>query len=122
MIAVILCGVTLAYPNYAQLLDREVSITMNDLPFEKALKEIEQVAKVKFAYSIDQLHQEPNVSLLIEKKNTSRCVGRIADPAQDPVQSSRKGSRHRPKKVTVEARKSSLVYRTVPMATASNTR
>lgn len=74
IIAITLCGVTLAHTNYAQLLDTEVSISITDLPFEKALHEIEAIAKVKFAYSINQLQDEPNVSLSIDKR-TLRANG-----------------------------------------------
>lgn len=63
MIALCMCGISIAHTNYAQLLDREISITIEGLPFEEALKEIERLANVKFAYSVDQLQDEPVVSL-----------------------------------------------------------
>lgn len=80
VIAITLCGVTLAHPNYAQVLDREISITITDLPFEKALHEIEAVAQVKFAYSINQFHEEPNVSLSIEKKTLRALLEELLTP------------------------------------------
>ena len=80
IIAITLCGVTLAHTNYAQLLDREVSISITDLPFEKALHEIEAIAKVKFAYSINQLQDEPNVSLSIDKRTLREALDELLAP------------------------------------------
>lgn len=80
IIAITLCGVTLAHTNYAQLLDREVSISITDLPFEKALHEIEAIAKVKFAYSINQLQDEPNVSLNIDKRALREALDELLAP------------------------------------------
>lgn len=80
IIAITLCGVTLAHTNYAQLLDREVSISITDLPFEKALHEIEAIAKVKFAYSINQLQGEPNVSLMIDKRTLREALDELLAP------------------------------------------
>jgi TonB-dependent starch-binding outer membrane protein SusC len=68
MLAMIVCGVSLANTGVAQLLEKEISITLLDAPFEKALLEIEKTARVKFAYSPDQLSAEQNVSLKAEKK------------------------------------------------------
>lgn len=80
VIAITSWGVTLAHLNCAQLLDREISITMNHLPFEDALHEIEDVARIKFAYSIDQLHEEPNVSLSVEKKTLGTLLDALFTP------------------------------------------
>ncbi len=80
IIAITLCGVTIAHTNYAQLLDREVSISITDLPFEKALHEIEAIAKVKFAYSINQLQDEPNVSLKIDKRTLREALDELLAP------------------------------------------
>src|SRR5690606_41983750 len=74
-IAITLWGVTLAHPNYAQVLDREISVTITDLPVEEALHEIEAVAQVTFAYSINHLQTEPNVSLSIETETLRAVLG-----------------------------------------------
>ncbi|MBX2956185.1 MAG: SusC/RagA family TonB-linked outer membrane protein [Cyclobacteriaceae bacterium] len=80
VIAITLCGVTLAHPNYAQVLDREISITITDLPFENALHEIERVANVKFAYSISLLQDEPNVSLTVDKRTLREALDELLTP------------------------------------------
>ena len=77
VIAITLCGVTLAHPNYAQVLDREISITITDLPFENALHEIERVANVKFAYSISLLQDEPNVLLTVDKRTLREALDEL---------------------------------------------
>lgn len=80
MIAICLCGISVAHTNYAQLLDREISITIADLPFEEALKEIARLANVKFAYSIDQLQNEPGVSLSIERASLRDVLDGLLGP------------------------------------------
>lgn len=105
VIAITLCGVTLAHPNYAQVLDREISITITDLPFEKALKEIEQVAKVKFGYSINQFQDEPNVSLSIEKKTLRDVLDELLIPRKIRYKVHEKEAAITLKKITVESEK-----------------
>jgi TonB-dependent starch-binding outer membrane protein SusC len=73
MIAMIICGVSAAHDNYAQLLDKKVTLSLKEVPLEVALKEIELVTNVKIFYSIDQLEIKEVVS--IEAKNeTLRSV------------------------------------------------
>ena len=105
VIAITLCGVTLAHPNYAQVLDREISITIIDLPFEKALNEIEQVAKVKFGYSINQFQDEPNVSLSIEKKTLRDVLDELLAPRKIRYKVHEKEAAITLKKITVESEK-----------------
>jgi TonB-linked SusC/RagA family outer membrane protein len=63
MIALMVCGVSMAHSNYAQLLDKEVTLSLHGISFERALKEIETVAGIKFVYSTDQLRVEGEVTL-----------------------------------------------------------
>ncbi|HMI64628.1 MAG TPA: carboxypeptidase-like regulatory domain-containing protein, partial [Cyclobacteriaceae bacterium] len=63
MMALVVCGVSMAHSNYAQLLDKEVTISLNGVSFEKALKQLETIAGVKFVYSADQLSAEGEVTL-----------------------------------------------------------
>lgn len=55
-----------ANPGYGELLDRKISLKLAGVPFEQALNEIGAVAKVKFAYSTDQLRDETDVSIDVE--------------------------------------------------------
>lgn len=61
--AITFCGLVIAHPHYGQLLDRRVSVNLEAVPFERALHQLEDAASIKFAYSIDQLEDEPVVSL-----------------------------------------------------------
>ena len=63
MMVLVVCGVSMAHSNYAQLLDKQVTISLNGVSFEKALKELETIAGVKFVYSADQLRAEGEVTL-----------------------------------------------------------
>lgn len=68
LIALTLCGVTVAHSNFAQILDKQVTISLTDTPFEEALKEIENAANIKFAYSISQLRNEATVTIRAEQR------------------------------------------------------
>jgi TonB-linked SusC/RagA family outer membrane protein len=80
VIALTLCGVTVAHTNYGQLLDKEISLHLTDISLENALKEIEAVANVKFVYSIDQLMKEPNVNLSVEKRALREVLEEMLTP------------------------------------------
>ncbi len=103
VIAITLCGVTSAHPNYAQVLDREISITITDLPFEKALHEIEVVAQVKFGYSINQFQEEPKVSLSIEKKTLRTVLDELFNPRKIRYKVHEKEAAITLKKITIES-------------------
>lgn len=63
VIALVTCGVCLAFDNYGQILERKVTLQVHDVPLEKALKEITLITKVRFAYSKQSLNVSQNVSL-----------------------------------------------------------
>ncbi len=69
ILALTFFGISVAHSNFAQILDKPVSIALTDIPFDQALKQIELAADVKFAYSISQLQKEKNVTLTIERKS-----------------------------------------------------
>lgn len=103
VIALTLCGVMLAHPNNAQVLDREISIVITDLPFEKALHEIESLAQVKFAYSINQFQEEPNVSISMEKKRLRDVLEELLTPRKIRYKVHEKEAAITLKKITVES-------------------
>lgn len=80
MIAITLCGVSAAHSNYAQLLDRELTITLSAVPFEDALKEIENKADVRFFYSMDQLDGEERVNLEAVNMKLGELLERLLPP------------------------------------------
>lgn len=80
MIAVLLCGVSLAHNNYAQLLDKEVTLTLTNVSLDKALHELSNVTKVKFAYSLDQLDVHEKISIQANKLPLRDILNEILIP------------------------------------------
>jgi TonB-linked SusC/RagA family outer membrane protein len=68
VIAVLLCGVSVAHNGYGQLLDRQVSVSLQEVSFEEALNEIASAAEIQFAYSLDLLKVRERVSLQAEHR------------------------------------------------------
>lgn len=66
LMAMILCGLSMAHNNYAQLLDKKVTLSLKEVTLEEALKEIEVVTNIKIFYSIDQYKLEMNEQVSIE--------------------------------------------------------
>ncbi len=54
-ILALLISVNVTAHGIEQLLDTEVTLSLHNVPFDQALKEIERAAKIKFVYSADQL-------------------------------------------------------------------
>ncbi len=80
MMAMLLCGIAVAHTNYAQVLDRKVTLTLNDVPLENALKEIEGAAKIKFVYSEDQLNLGERISIEAEKRTLRDLLDELLTP------------------------------------------
>lgn len=72
MIAMIVCGVSAAHDNYAQLLDKKLTLSLKEVPLEVALKKIESATRVRIFYSIDQL--DINEPISIEAKDETLRV------------------------------------------------
>lgn len=63
VIALVTCGICLAFDNYGQILERKVTLQVHDVPLEKALKEITTITNVRFAYRKQSLNLSQNVSV-----------------------------------------------------------
>lgn len=74
------CGLSLAATNYAQLLDRSISITLSEVSFMEALKEIEVRANISFVYSVDQLSEETPVTLQVTEKPLREILDLLLTP------------------------------------------
>src|SRR5882672_4883439 len=81
IIALTLCGVSAAHPVNGQILDTEVTISLQNIPFEQALKEIEHVAQVRFAYSLDKLGTVDNVTIAIKKGSLKQLLNDLLIPS-----------------------------------------
>ena len=77
MIALTLCGIAVAHSNFAQVLDRQITINLTETPFEEALKQIATAAEVKFAYSISQLRNEAPVTIRAERRMLRDILGDV---------------------------------------------
>ncbi len=77
VIAVTLFGVSIAHNNYAQILDKPITVSLRDVPFNQALKQLEQAADVKFAYSLSQLDNEESVTLVAENKSLRSVLDEV---------------------------------------------
>jgi len=75
MIAMIVCGVSAAHENYAQLLDRKVTLSLKEVTLETALYQLEDVSSVKIFFSIEQIERSESESITMEaKEETLRNV------------------------------------------------
>jgi TonB-linked SusC/RagA family outer membrane protein len=73
-------GLSMAATNYAQLLDRNISISLSEIAFTEALKEIEARANISFVYSVDQLSDEMPVTLQATDKPLREILGQLLTP------------------------------------------
>lgn len=74
------CGLSMAATNYAQLLDKNVSISLSEVAFTEALKEIEFRANINFVYSVDQLSDEALVTLQATDKPLREILDQLLTP------------------------------------------
>jgi TonB-linked SusC/RagA family outer membrane protein len=77
-----ICGIVIAHPNRAQILERNVTINVQNVTFEKALAEISQIADVKFVYSRDNLGVLESVSLDVKDYPLKRLLDEFLSPRQ----------------------------------------
>ncbi|MBA4056251.1 MAG: hypothetical protein C0490_16165, partial [Marivirga sp.] len=80
MIAAILCGVAFAHTNYAQLLEKKVTLDLKEVPLAKALKEIEAITQVRFFYSIDQLELKEKITVKVADKPLRELLDEMLSP------------------------------------------
>lgn len=71
---VTIVGVSLAHDNYGQMLDTRITIKLKDAPLETILKEIELAAKIKFAYSHEQLDLQEKISVNFEDQSLGEVL------------------------------------------------
>jgi len=63
-----------------QILDRTISLSVSNVPFEYALGEISNRAKIKFVYSPDHFRQEIPVNLQIENRTLRAVLDELCTP------------------------------------------
>src|SRR5690606_31304069 len=80
MFALSLFGVSIAHHNYAQLLDKEITIGFSSVPFKEALRQIEATTGVRFFYSVDQLDAEEEVTLDVKSRRLGDFLDELFSP------------------------------------------
>lgn len=81
MVAFTFAGLAIAHPNNAQeVLNREVSLKLNEVTLEEALKEIESKVNVRFGYSRNKLNLELKVSVTASKKRLGDVLDSLLTP------------------------------------------
>src|ERR1043165_4436707 len=80
-VALAFAGLAIAHPNHAQeVLNREVSLKLNEVTLEKALTELETKAKVKFGYSRNKLNLDVKVSMDADRKKLGEVLDVLLGP------------------------------------------
>lgn len=82
MIAMILCTVAVAHNNYAQVLDKKVTLSLKEVSIEEALAKIEAVTDVKFFYSVDQLNIKDKISFEAKDRSLREILDELLTPYQ----------------------------------------
>lgn len=81
MIALTFCGMAMANNNYGQgVLQREISLKLKDVTLQKALKEIEKEAHVKFVYSRNNLDLGRKVTVDFSRLKLERVLHELLIP------------------------------------------
>ena len=80
MIILTLCGVATAHTNFAQLLERKVTLTASDVPLKNVLVAIEEQTSVKFFYSQEHVDVTTLVSLHVEKTSLNIVFAELFPP------------------------------------------
>ncbi len=71
IVAMVVCGVSAARDNYAQLLDKKVSISLKQVSLETALHQLQDATDVKIFFSVEQIALGEPESITIEAKDKS---------------------------------------------------
>ena len=80
LLAVMLVSVSAAHPNYAQLLDKKISISFHETPLKDALKKIEVLGDIKFFYSPENVDLKQTVTVEAIDEPLKIVLRRIFDP------------------------------------------
>ncbi len=79
--AVVLVSISMAQTSKSPLIETKITLSLKDVPLEKALREIEKVAKLKFTYSEEQLDLKQLVSINVENQS----IGYLLDALFSPI-------------------------------------
>ncbi len=80
VIATTLCSLAFAHDNFAQVLDKKITITLKEVPIEEALDAVGSAAGVKFFYSIDQLNVKDKLTLNAVNRSLREILEELLSP------------------------------------------
>lgn len=80
VIMLIVGGTALAHTTYAQVLNREVTLSLSDVTLEKALRELEVNVDVKFVYSPERIKLNEIVTIEVAKKRLQEVLHELLTP------------------------------------------
>lgn len=80
MMVMVLFGTSIAHPDFGQLLNKKVTIEVNELPLETALQKIESVAGIRFVYSADDLNLSAIVSIFSDGVPLQAVLDQLFEP------------------------------------------
>lgn len=83
VITMIFSGLAVAHDSRAQeILNREVSLNMKDVPLRKALTQLEATTKVRFVYSRNHLKLDDRISIDVDKKTLGEVLNELLAPRE----------------------------------------
>ncbi|MBL7858165.1 MAG: SusC/RagA family TonB-linked outer membrane protein [Cyclobacteriaceae bacterium] len=82
MIAMVISGVSIAHENYAQLLDKKVTLEVEDVSLEQALYKLQDASEVKIFFSLESLNTEGGnvVSLQAHEETLRKVLDQLLTP------------------------------------------
>lgn len=80
IIAIVMCSVTIAHDNYAQLLDTKVDLSVTDVSFDEALSKLASTTQAKFAYSPELLNVQGKITIHSQHKPLRQILDEILEP------------------------------------------
>lgn len=80
LMATLLCGVALAHDNYAQLLDKKISINVKETSFEEALNKVATTANVYFSFSPELINKQETITYHAEDKSLRTILNELLTP------------------------------------------
>jgi|GEM_PF-3732609 len=82
MIAMVICGISVAHDNYGQLLDKKVTLDLRGVTLEMALHSLQDASQVKIFFSREQFPDSEltAVTLEVEDKPLRQLLEELLSP------------------------------------------
>src|ERR1700750_2789740 len=80
MIMVLTCLMAIAHDDFGQILDRTISISLENVALEEAIGKIESEARIRIFYSIDHIEFRKRVSISEHSKTLKYILDQLLIP------------------------------------------